>query len=112
MYAATRLPAANPAAVLFLCLFMKHMFAAKRTKFFYFDTFRFFLFVFSAVISDAIALGALKMNCLAHILFPTFFALPRLRPSVLLSQDNSWGSGGQVRRITELHEVLRLRSAS
>ena len=56
---------------------MKNMFTAKTTKFLNFDSFWFFLFVFSAGISNTIALGALKMNCLAHILYPNLFALPR-----------------------------------
>ena len=61
---------------------MWHMFTTKRTELFKLDTFWALFFVFSACIGIAIALSALKMNCLAHILFPTFFALPRFHLSV------------------------------
>ena len=50
-----------------LCFFMQHALAAKRTKFLQFQTLWFLFLVFGAVIVNAIANGALKMNCLAHI---------------------------------------------
>ena len=67
---------------------MKHVFTAKSTELFNLNTFWFFLFVFGAVISNTVALGALKMNCLAHILIPTFFALPRLQRACPLSTES------------------------
>jgi hypothetical protein len=43
--------------------------AAKSTKFLQFQAFRFLFFVLGAVVINAIALGALKLDCLAHIYF-------------------------------------------
>ena len=66
------------ASSLLLCFFMNNVFTAKRTKFLQLQTVRMLFFVLGTVVIDTVARGALKMNCLAHILFPTFFALPRL----------------------------------
>jgi hypothetical protein len=49
--------------------------AAKGTKFLQFQAFRVLFFVFGAVVINSIALGALKLDCLAHIYL--FLALPR-----------------------------------
>jgi hypothetical protein len=52
---------------LLLRLFVWCAFTAKSTKFLQFQAFRILFFIFGAVVIDAIALSALKMNCLAHI---------------------------------------------
>jgi hypothetical protein len=43
------------------------MFPAGRTEFLQLDPFGMLFFIFGAVVIDSIALGALKMNCLAHV---------------------------------------------
>ncbi len=53
---------------LLLGFLMRDVFSAKRTKFLKLQALWLFAFVLGAVVVDSIALGALKMNCLAHIL--------------------------------------------
>ncbi len=53
-------------ASLLLCFFMNNVFTAKTTKFLQLQAFRVLFFVLGAAVIDAIACGALKMNCLAH----------------------------------------------
>jgi hypothetical protein len=60
---------------------MIDVFTAMRTKFLQLQAFWVLFFVLSAVVIDAIALSALKMNCLAHFLFP-IRAPPRLTAGV------------------------------
>ena len=60
----------------FFRFFMDDVLAAKRAELLKLQAFRFLLFVLGAVVIDAIARGALKMNCLAHVDFP-YIALPR-----------------------------------
>jgi hypothetical protein len=62
---------------LFLCFFMNNAFTAMRTKFLQLQTLWFLFFVLSAVVIDTAALSALKMNCLAHVPYSGFLALPR-----------------------------------
>jgi len=52
-------------------------FATKRTELLELDALRVLFFVFGAVIIESIALGALKMNCLAHDLFSVLCAPPQ-----------------------------------
>ena len=47
---------------------MNDVFTAKRTKLLQLQAFRVLFFVLGAVVIDTIALSALKMNCLAHVL--------------------------------------------
>ena len=61
---------------LFFRFLMVNVLTAKSTELLQFQAFRCLLFVLGTVVIDAIALGALKMNCLAHVLFS--LALPRL----------------------------------
>ena len=51
---------------LFLCFFMNNAFTARRAEFLQFNPFWLLAFVFGTVVINAIALSALKMNCLAH----------------------------------------------
>ncbi len=55
--------------VLLLRFFMQDMLAAETAKLLELQTLRLLALVLGAVISDLIARGALKMNCLAHVLF-------------------------------------------
>ena len=55
---------------------MKDVLAAETAKLLELQTLRLLALVLGAVISDLIARGALKMNCLAHDLFSVLCAPP------------------------------------
>ena len=65
-----------PYGLLLFCFFMSNVFTAKRTKLLKLQTFWFLLFILGAIVINAIALSALKMNCLAHVLMSGSLCAP------------------------------------
>ena len=85
---------------LLLRFFMRRVFPAETAELFELQTFRLLFLVLGAVVGNAIATGALKVNGLAHVV-PSSLALLRLRPNTFVRDF-----GGQARR-TELQKMLR-----
>ena len=80
---------------------MQNVLAAETAELFQLQTFRLLFFIFGAVVGNAIATGALKMNGLAHVVPDSLLRSPAT--SALGEQP---GSQKMLRNVTSPRAVL------